>query len=69
VLGGVATIPWRVQAAEDVLIGAEATDAMFSRAAEAALLGATPLSKNGYKIALLKPLIQRALAQAAGISG
>jgi xanthine dehydrogenase YagS FAD-binding subunit len=65
VLGGVATIPWRVQEAEAVLIGQPAAPDVFERAAHAAVTGSRPLTKNGYKIDLLKPLITRALAAAS----
>jgi xanthine dehydrogenase YagS FAD-binding subunit len=61
VLNGVAPIPWRVPSAEDVLIGAEPTPAVFDRAAEAALSAAHPLSHNGYKLPLAKGLIVQAL--------
>jgi xanthine dehydrogenase YagS FAD-binding subunit len=61
VLGGVAPIPWRASAAEQEVIGAEANDVVFARAAEAALAGAEPLEHNAYKVPLAKNLIQRAL--------
>jgi xanthine dehydrogenase YagS FAD-binding subunit len=62
VLGGVAPIPWRASAAEQEVIGVEANDAVFARAAEAALAGAEPLEHNAYKVPLAKNLIQRALS-------
>ena len=69
VLSGVAPIPWRATAAEQELVGAEATDAVFARAAETALAGATALRHNAYKRPLARTLIRRALetltAQAA----
>jgi xanthine dehydrogenase YagS FAD-binding subunit len=61
VLGGVAPIPWRASAAEQELLGAEVSDALFARAAEAALSDAEPLQHNAYKVSLAKALIQRAL--------
>jgi xanthine dehydrogenase YagS FAD-binding subunit len=63
VLGGVAPLPWRAQAAERVLIGAEVGAEVFARAADAALDGATALAHNGYKIPLAKTLVRRALAR------
>jgi xanthine dehydrogenase YagS FAD-binding subunit len=63
VLGGVAPIPWRCQAAEPVLVGQPLDDALISRAAEAALDGAAPLSKNRYKIPLVMGTIRRTLKQ------
>ena len=61
-LGGVAPIPWRLEAAEQELIGAEPSEALFDRAAEAALAGAAPLEHNGYKVPLARALIRRALS-------
>jgi xanthine dehydrogenase YagS FAD-binding subunit len=62
VLSGVAPIPWRVEAAEQVLIGSQPGAALFEQAAEAALTEATPLGQNGYKVPLAHSLIRRALA-------
>ena len=66
VLSGVATVPWRSRAAEQVLIGSEATDEMFAQAAQAAVAEAEPLSHNGYKVPLVQALIRRALDEAMG---
>jgi xanthine dehydrogenase YagS FAD-binding subunit len=62
VLSGVAPIPWRAMAAEQVLIGAKFNDALFPHAAEIALTAAEPLHHNAYKIPLAKALIRRGLA-------
>ncbi len=67
-LGGVATKPWRASAAEKVLNGAPATAATFAKAADAALAGARPRKHNAFKIPLARLAIQRALADAAGLS-
>ncbi len=61
VLGGVAPVPWRAEAAERILAGAEVSDEVITRAAEAALEGAQPLAHNGYKVPLAKALVRRAL--------
>jgi xanthine dehydrogenase YagS FAD-binding subunit len=61
VLGGVAPIPWRAEAAERVLFGEELSARLFERAADAAVQGAEPLRRNGYKLPLLRALIKRAL--------
>lgn len=61
VLGGVAPMPWRVPDAEAMLVGERPGPELFERVADAALQGATPLAKNGYKVPLLKTLIHRAL--------
>jgi len=63
VLGGVATIPWRVPQAEEKLVGKKNDPASRKEAAELALRRAEPLSDNEYKVALTKNLIERALAQ------
>jgi xanthine dehydrogenase YagS FAD-binding subunit len=63
VLSGVAPIPWRAGAAEQVLAGEEASDALVARAAEAALAGAEPLGDNGYKVPLTLALVRRALGR------
>jgi len=62
VLGGVAPVPHRAPDAERELVGAEPGEAVFARAADAALAGAVPLADNGYKVPLAKTLIRRALA-------
>jgi len=62
VLGGVATIPWRVPGAEALLDGQPPSAELFARAADAALADARPLSGNEYKVPLANALIRRALA-------
>jgi xanthine dehydrogenase YagS FAD-binding subunit len=64
-LGGVANVPWRAEAAERLLTGQPPSDALFARAADAALEGAAPLQHNAYKVPLAKALIRRALASIA----
>ncbi len=61
VLGGVAPIPWRCQAAESVIVGYSLDEALIARAAHAALEGAAPLSKNRYKLAMVKGVLRRSL--------
>ncbi|MEV0735055.1 xanthine dehydrogenase family protein subunit M [Streptomyces sp. NPDC050549] len=51
-LGGVATKPWRARVAEELLLGAEATEENFARAAAAELAPALPQSDNAFKIDL-----------------
>lgn len=65
-LGGVAPIPWRAEAAERLLAGADISAEVISHAAEAALDGAQPLAKNAYKIPLAKALVRRALMALSG---
>jgi len=61
VLGAVGPAPFRATAAEAMLIGRPISQQIATQAAEAALTGAKPLSKNGYKIEIAKTLIQRAI--------
>jgi xanthine dehydrogenase YagS FAD-binding subunit len=61
VLSGVAPIPWRATAAEQVLVGQDATPERLAMAAETALAGAQPLEHNGYKVPLAQNLVRRAL--------
>ncbi len=64
VLGEVAPIPWRAEAAERELAGKTLDDASATRAGEAAVEGAHPLSKNGYKVQLVRVAVKRALLAA-----
>ncbi len=63
-LGGVAARPWRARTAEAALEGAPASPDSFARAAEIALADAHPSGENGFKIALARRLIVRALKDA-----
>lgn len=65
VLGGVAPVPWRVEAAEREIDGRPFSDAIALRAADVLLADARPLKHNGYKVPLAKELIRRALARLA----
>ncbi len=64
VLGHVAPVPWRAVEAEKVLTGKGLSSAVIEKAAEAATTGATPLSKNAYKVHLVRAAVRRALEQA-----
>jgi len=63
VLGGVASIPWRVPNAEKYLVGKTLSEATLAGAAAQALDGAQPLSQNGYKVPLTQALVRRALTK------
>lgn len=63
VLSGVAPIPWRAAAVERVLVGHELSDALIERAAEQAGAGASPLSANAYKVALVRGAVMEALGE------
>jgi xanthine dehydrogenase YagS FAD-binding subunit len=62
-LGGVATRPWRVPAAEARLIGQVPDAALFRQAADLVLAGARPQSQNGFKIELARLCLLHALRQ------
>jgi xanthine dehydrogenase YagS FAD-binding subunit len=68
VMGAVAPVPWRSQAAEQALAGKTITPEVATAAAEAALRGAMPLSQNAYKIQVAKTAVERAILRAAGLS-
>jgi xanthine dehydrogenase YagS FAD-binding subunit len=63
-LGGVAAKPWRVRSAEAVLAGARPGQAIFRRAAEAALADAKPSGDNAFKIELARRIVVRTLTLA-----
>jgi len=64
-LGGVAARPWRCREAEQALVGQPPTTASFARAADLAVLGASPSGSNGAKIELARRIAIRALERAA----
>lgn len=64
-LGGVGTKPWRADEAERLLEGAAPEEAVFERAAAAALEPARPREYNAFKIELAKRVIVRALRTVA----
>lgn len=65
VLGAVAPIPWRSNRAEAALMGKPLNEATLQDVARAAIVGAAPLSDNGYKVGLVQTLVRRTLAQLA----
>jgi len=67
VMGAVAPVPWRAQAAEQALAGKTIDERTAAQAAEAALIGARPMSQNGYKVQVAKTAVKRAILRAAGI--
>ena len=67
VMGAVAPIPWRSQAAEQALAGKTITEATAAAAADAALRDARPMSSNAYKVQVAKTAVKRAILRAAGI--
>ena len=61
VAGGLATTPWRMKKAEDILRGKPATEALVTQAAAEALKDASPLAENAYKKDLAAAAIKRAV--------
>lgn len=66
VLYGVAPIPWRSEAAEAAIRGQVVSQDSAAAAAKAAAEGAKPLAMNGYKVALVRTTVKRALLDAVG---
>ncbi|MDX2039184.1 MAG: FAD binding domain-containing protein [Isosphaeraceae bacterium] len=66
VLYGVAPIPYRSEAAEAALRGKTVTMDSAAAAADAAVSGAKPLSRNAYKVPLTKTVVKRAVLAAVG---
>lgn len=64
VLGGVAPIPWRSRVAEDALVGQTPADAVFAKAAARAAGDANPTAATAWKVAMIAPTIEDALARA-----
>lgn len=65
VLGAAAPVPHRATAAEAALAGKNIDEAAARAAARAALLGARPLTKNGYKLPIFETLVRRAILTAS----
>jgi xanthine dehydrogenase YagS FAD-binding subunit len=61
VLGAAAPVPHRAPAAEAALVGKPIDETIARAAAEAALRGARPLTKNGYKLPMFETLARRAI--------
>jgi xanthine dehydrogenase YagS FAD-binding subunit len=61
VLGGVAPIPWRLPEVERLLTGKRVTPALAADAGAAAVAGARPLAKNGYKVPMTRAMVARTI--------
>lgn len=66
-MGGVAHKPWRLTAAEKVLVGKPANAASFEQAAQVAMQGAKAFKDNAFKLKLAPAAIVEALTHAAGL--
>lgn len=62
VLGGVAPIPWHIPDAEKLLTGQKITPELAAQVGTAAIKGANPLAKNGYKLPLTEATVKRTIA-------
>ncbi|MFO7693853.1 MAG: xanthine dehydrogenase family protein subunit M [Vicinamibacterales bacterium] len=61
VLSGVAPTPWRLPGVEKLLVGQTLDSKVIARAAAAAVTGAAPLAHNGYKVPLVRGLVEEVL--------
>ena len=61
VLSGVAPVPWRATEAERALAGTRIDPDVASEAAVHSVAGAQPLSQNGYKVDLVRGIVEEAL--------
>ncbi len=66
VLSGVAPVPWRAVAGEKALAGRPLDAETAALAAAASVESAEPLAQNGYKIDLVRGLVEESLLAAAG---
>ncbi len=66
-LGSIAHKPWRLPAAEAMLVGERPSEDLFRRAAAAGLKGARTYPMNGYKPDLARVLVARGLAETTGL--
>jgi xanthine dehydrogenase YagS FAD-binding subunit len=65
ILGAAAPVPLRARAAEGLLAGRAINEDSARAAAREAVLGATPLSENAYKLPIFEALVRRAILRAA----
>jgi xanthine dehydrogenase YagS FAD-binding subunit len=68
VLGAASPVPHRAPSAEEALVGKPVSDATARDAAKKALVGATPLAKNAYKVPMFEALVHRTVLRAGGAS-
>lgn len=65
ILGAAAPVPYRARGAEAALTGKQVFEETARLAARAAMTGATPLTKNAYKLPVFEALVRRAIITAA----
>ncbi|TWB56685.1 FAD binding domain-containing protein [Nitrospirillum viridazoti] len=66
-LGGVATVPWRAEAAEAALVGKPLDQTTARAAADAAFAGARTRAHNAFKVPLGQEVLVQALLQAGAL--
>jgi xanthine dehydrogenase YagS FAD-binding subunit len=64
--GGVGTVPWKLTAVENHLVGKAPSEALWADAAALASAGASPLEHNGFKVELLERTVERQLRVVGG---
>ena len=67
ILGAASPIPRRAKEAEAALMGKTVTVETATAAAQAALTGATPMARNGYKVPIFEAVVRRTILAAAGV--
>lgn len=60
-LGGIAPVPWLEKAVSEKLSGFKVSAENLDNLADSALAGAEPLEQNGYKVALARNLLKKAV--------
>ena len=65
VFSGVAPVPWRSVEVEHTILGKMLDQETIRKAADAAVKGAEPMESNGYKVPLLKAVVEEELSLAA----
>ncbi|WP_330264163.1 xanthine dehydrogenase family protein subunit M [Streptomyces griseorubiginosus] len=65
--GGVGTVPWKLPAVEQVLIGERPSDRLWAEAARHAADGARPLQHNRFKAELVNRTVERQLRTVGGM--
>jgi xanthine dehydrogenase YagS FAD-binding subunit len=65
-VGGVATVPWKLPAVEQTLIGERPSESLWTAAAAKAAEGARPLQHNRFKVELLERTVERQLRIVGG---
>ncbi len=63
VFSGVAPIPWRSKEVEEAIAGKKLDAETITKAGKAAVQNAEPLEQNGYKVALLKAVVEEELSK------